>query len=375
MERDFPCEVPPLRIGDLTARVPIVQGGMGVGISLAGLASAVAREGAVGVISAALVGFYEGEAEFFRNPTEANIRGLKRQIRLAREKAPGGIIGVNIMVALTDFEPLCRAACEAGADIIFAGAGLPLNLPELRPEGSSTRLAPIVSSARAAKLVAQRWWSKYGYVPDAVVVEGPMAGGHLGFSPEKLEAEESRLEVLVPRVIEAMKPFEDKAGRAIPVIAAGGIYTGRDIYRYLHEIGAAGVQMGTRFVATHECNASPAFKEAFVRARKEDLTIIKSPVGLPGRALKGTFLKRVEAGEKRPYRCIYHCLRTCDYRKSPYCIAAALINAQRGNLEAGFVFAGANAWRVDRIVSVRELIEELIRDYCAARLEAEEGGS
>ncbi len=365
------CEPPPLRIGDLVAPVPIVQGGMGVGISLAGLASAVARAGGIGVISAALVGVYEGETFFRKNPTQANIQGIKRQIALAREKAPRGIIGVNVMVALTDFEPLCRAACEAGADILFCGAGLPLNLPALRPEGSQTKLAPIVSSARAAQLVAKRWWMKYRYVPDAVVVEGPKAGGHLGFTPEKLEAQESRLEVLVPQVIEAMKPFEDKAGRAIPVIPAGGIYTGRDIYFYIHKLGAAGVQMATRFVATHECDAAPAFKEAFIKASQGDLKIIKSPVGLPGRVIRGKFIDEVEEGKKRPYKCIYHCLKTCDYRKSPYCIAAALINAQKGNLEAGFVFAGANAWRVDKIVSVQELIDELIEEYCTARREEE----
>ncbi|WP_208595657.1 NAD(P)H-dependent flavin oxidoreductase [Thermosulfurimonas dismutans] len=373
MESKWSCEPPALKIGDLVARVPIVQGGMGVGISLAGLASAVARAGGIGVISAALVGIYEGEAYFFKNPTEANIQGIKRQIALAKKKAPGGIIGVNIMVALTDFEPLCRAACEAGADILFCGAGLPLNLPELRPEGANTKLVPIVSSPRAAQLVAKRWWSKYQYVPDAVVVEGPKAGGHLGFAPDKIEAEESRLEVLVPQVLEAMKPFEDKAGKPIPVIPAGGIYTGRDIYYYINKLGAAGVQMATRFVATHECDAAPAFKEAFVKATKEDLTIIKSPVGLPGRAIRGTFIKEVEAGKKKPYKCIYHCLKTCDYRKSPYCIAAALINAQRGRLEAGFVFAGANAWRVDKIVSVQELIDELIEEYCQALKEDQEG--
>ena len=367
------CDPPPLRIGDLVARVPIVQGGMGVGISLAGLASAVARAGGIGVISAALIGIYEGEAYFLKHPTEANIRGLKRQIALAKEKAPGGIIGVNVMVALTDFEALCRAACEAGADILFCGAGLPLNLPELRPEGSKTKLVPIVSLPRAAQLVAKRWWNKYRYVPDAVVVEGPKAGGHLGFTLDKIEAEESRLEVLVPQVIEAMKPFEDKAGKPIPVIPAGGIYTGRDIYYYLNKLGASGVQMATRFVATHECDAAPAFKEAFVKATKEDLTIIKSPVGLPGRALRGTFIKEVESGKKKPYKCIYHCLKTCDYRKTPYCIAAALINAQRGNLDAGFVFAGANAWRVDKIVSVQELIDELMEEYCQALKEDQEG--
>ncbi|WP_456432390.1 NAD(P)H-dependent flavin oxidoreductase [Thermosulfuriphilus sp.] len=368
-ETRWSCEPPALRIGDLVAPVPIVQGGMGVGISLAGLASAVARAGGVGVISAALVGVFEGEAFFFKNPTEANIQGLKRQIKEAKEAAPGGIIGVNIMVALTDFEPLCRAACEAGADILFCGAGLPLNLPELRPEGSRTKLSPIVSSARAAQLIAKRWWTKYRYLPDAVVVEGPKAGGHLGFSPDKIEAEESRLERLTPEVIEALKPYEDLAGRPIPVIPAGGIYTGRDIYYYIHKLGAAGVQMATRFVATYECDASEAFKEAYIKASQEDLAIIKSPVGLPGRAIRGTFIREVEAGKKTPYKCIYHCLKTCDYRKSPYCIAAALINAQRGRLEAGFVFAGANAWRVDKIISVQELIDELIEEYCQARRE------
>ncbi|MBA2847889.1 nitronate monooxygenase [Thermosulfuriphilus ammonigenes] len=370
-ESRWSCNPPPLKIGDLVARVPIVQGGMGVGISLAGLASAVARAGGIGVISAALVGVFEGEALFFKNPTAANVQGLKRQISLAKEKAPEGIIGVNIMVALTDFDPLCQAACEAGADILFCGAGLPLHLPELRPAGSRTKLSPIVSSPRAAKLIAKRWWSRYHCVPDAVVVEGPKAGGHLGFSPDKIEAQESRLEVLVPQVIEAMKPFEDLAGQAIPVIPAGGIYTGADIYFYIHKLGAAGVQMATRFVATYECDASEAFKEAYIKASREDLAIIRSPVGLPGRAIRGKFIQEVEAGKRSPYKCIYHCLKTCDYRKSPYCIAAALINAQRGRLDAGFVFAGANAWRVEKIVSVQELIDELIEEYCQVRRKEE----
>ncbi|WP_022853797.1 NAD(P)H-dependent flavin oxidoreductase [Thermodesulfatator atlanticus] len=364
------CEPPPLKIGQFVAPVPIIQGGMGVGVSLAGLASAVARAGGIGVISAALVGIFEGEAVFFKNPQEANIRGLKKQIALAKKKAPGGIIGVNIMVALTDFEPLCVAAFEAEADILFCGAGLPLNLPGLRPEGKDhSRLVPIVSSARAATLIAKRWWTKYGYMPDAIVVEGPKAGGHLGFAPDKIDAEESRLEVIVPQVIEAMKPFEDKVGREIPVIPAGGIYTGRDIYFYIDKLGCAGVQMATRFVATYECDAAPAFKEAYLKATQQDLTIIKSPVGLPGRVIKGKFIEAVEQGKKSPYKCMYHCLKTCDYRKSPYCIAAALINAQRGRLDAGFVFAGSNAYRVDKIVSVQELIDELIEEYCQAKRE------
>ncbi|AEH44256.1 2-nitropropane dioxygenase NPD [Thermodesulfatator indicus DSM 15286] len=371
--KKWSCEPPSLKIGQFEAPVPIIQGGMGVGISLAGLASAVARAGGIGVISAALIGIFEGEAVFFKDPRAANIRALKKQIALAKSKAKGGVIGVNIMVALTDFEPLCVAAFEAEADIIFAGAGLPMNLPGLRPEGMDhTRLAPIVSSGRAAALIAKRWLSKYNYLPDAVVVEGPKAGGHLGFSYDKIDAQESQLENITREVIEAMKPFEDKAGRKIPVIPAGGIYTGRDIYFYINKLGCAGVQMATRFVATYECDAALPFKEAYIKATQEDITIIKSPVGLPGRAIKGKFIEAVEQGKKSPYKCIYHCLKTCDYRKAPYCIAAALINAQRGRLDAGFVFAGSNAYRIDKIVSVQELIDELMTEYCEALREDQE---
>lgn len=353
--------LPSLRIGEHLAKLPIVQGGMGVGISLSGLASAVALEGGVGVIATAGIGMFE--PDFHQNFLEANIRALRKEIQRAKERVKGkGVIGVNIMVALTNFADMVRTAIEEKIDVIFCGAGLPLNLPSFLPKGSLTKLAPIVSSGRAAALLCKRWIEKYSYVPDAVVVEGPRAGGHLGFKREQITDPAFALEKLVPEVIEAVRPYAERTGRPIPVIAAGGIYTGADIRRFL-EMGASGVQMATRFVATHECDADPKFKEAFLRAREEDLVIIESPVGLPGRAIRNKFIEEVEQGRRHPYTCPYHCIRTCEQERSPYCIAIALTNAQQGKLRGGFAFAGANAYRVDKIVSVRELIQSLVEEF------------
>ncbi len=352
-----------MKIRDLTARLPIIQGGMGVGISMSRLATAVARTGAVGVLAAVHIGL--NEPDFDKNPRKATYRALEKQIKEVKEAVPDGLVGVNIMVALTDYDRLVRIAAEAGADLIISGAGLPLKLPELLPEGANTKLVPIVSSSRAATILCKRWGDHFGHPPDAIVVEGPLAGGHLGFHENDLDSDASKMENILVQVIKAVEPFEQKWGRKIPVIAAGGIFTGEDIYWALKS-GAAGVQMGTRFVATHECDASDAFKEAYVKAGPEDIVIIKSPVGLPGRALNGPFLERVARGETMPKRCPYKCLKTCDFRKVPYCISNALINAQRGNLEEGFVFCGANAWRVDRIVHVHELIATLEDEYCQA---------
>ena len=354
-------KLPTLRIGDLIAKLPIIQGGMGVGISLSGLASAVANEGGIGVIAAAMIGM--GEPDIATNPLEANIRALKNEIRKARNLTKG-LLGVNIMVALTHFSNLVVAAIEEGIDFIFSGAGLPLDLPKYLGRRSKPKLVPIVSSGRAAEVLCKKW-AKFSYLPDAFVVEGPLAGGHLGLKPEQITAPEFTLEKLVAEVLVAVKPFEAEAGRAIPVIAAGGVYSGADIDKYL-KMGAAGVQMATRFVATHECDASPEFKQAYINAAEEDIVIINSPVGLPGRAINNEFLKAVKRGEKIPFTCPYHCIRTCDHRKSPYCIALALIQAKRGNLKRGFVFSGQNAYRIDRIVSVKELIGTLKQEYDAA---------
>lgn len=355
--------MPPLEIGDISVPVPIIQGGMGIGISMAGLASAVARSGGIGVIAAVMIGITEPHWQ--QDPMGSTRVALAKQIALAKEQAKGGVIGVNIMVALQDYDELVKIAASAGADLIISGAGLPLKLPGLLPPGSTTNLAPIVSSGRAAQLICRRWKEHYSRLPDLIVVEGPEAGGHLGFKKEELDDPKNRLENLVRDVIEAVKPFTEftRNGKPIPVVAAGGVYTGADIYHFIHDIGAAGVQMATRFVATYECDASDAFKEAYLKAGKEDITIIKSPVGLPGRAIKGKFIQMMAEGKKKPFKCPNKCLAPCDYKTAPYCISTALINAQRGNIDAGFVFCGSNVWRVNKIVHVHELIQELVDQY------------
>lgn len=348
-----------LKIGNLCASVPIVQGGMGVGISLSGLASAVAREGGIGVISSAGLGAIYSRLS--RNYREASILGLKEELRKARA-ATQGIIGVNVMVAMSNFADMVRTAVAEKADIIFSGAGLPLNLPSFLTEGARTKLAPIVSSARAAGVLCRKWFSEYGYIPDAIVVEGPKAGGHLGYKAEQIDDADFSLERIVPEVAAEVRAFGEAHDRHIPVIAGGGIYTGEDIYRIL-ALGADGVQMGTRFVTTDECDASPAFKQSYLDAREEDIEIIQSPVGMPGRAIRNSFLDRVKEGLKRPKACPFDCIRTCDVTHSPYCIMLALYNAFRGKLQNGYAFCGANAWRSDRIQPVRELIATLKAEY------------
>ena len=351
--------LPALKIGDSIAKLPIIQGGMSVGISLAGLSSAVANEGGIGVIGTAFIGL--NEPDINTNFEEANVRALRREIRKAR-KMTDGILGVNIMVALTSFGDIVKASIEEGIDIIFSGAGMPLDLPKYVANGAKTKIVPIVSSGRAACLICRKWIGKYNYVPDAIVVEGPKAGGHLGFKPEDLDKSDSALENIIPEVLDAVKIYEEKSKKDIPVIAAGGIYNGDDIRKFL-KMGVAGIQMGTRFVATHECDASIKFKQSYIDAKEEDLMIIKSPVGMPGRAIRNEFLKDVEIGKKKPFKCPYHCIKTCDYKKSPYCIAMALYNAQKGRLTRGYAFAGQNAYRVDKIISVKELMTSLVNEY------------
>ncbi|MDR0828405.1 MAG: nitronate monooxygenase [Desulfovibrio sp.] len=359
---------PSLTIGNIVAKMPIIQGGMGVGISLHRLAAAVAAEGGIGVIAGAMIGMRESDVA--QDPIGANQRALTSEIRKARELTDG-VIGVNIMVALTDFASLVRTAISERADVIFSGAGLPMELPKIwremcdeRKEDFRTCLVPIVSSARAATIICKKWLTRSGYMPDAFVVEGPKAGGHLGYKADEIDSPDNALEKIVPEVIDAVKAFEDRAGRLIPVIAAGGVYSGEDIHSFL-KMGAAGVQMGTRFVATEECDADIRFKQAYVAAQKDDIAIIKSPVGMPGRAIKGRFIEAMEEGKKN-FNCIFHCINTCNPEKSPYCIAAALLNAMKGNLERGFAFSGANVFRVDSITTVRELMSSLQREFDAA---------
>ncbi len=348
-----------LKIGNLAVAVPIFQGGMGVGISLSGLASAVANEGGVGVISSAGLGLLY--KDFSGDFLEASIYGLKEEIRKAREKSRG-VIGVNVMVAMSNFADMIKTSIAEKVDIIIAGAGLPLDLPSFLKKGCATKLIPIVSSARAAKIICEKWKSNYNYLPDAVIVEGPKAGGHLGFKEEQITDSNYKLEKLVPEIVTELKTFEEKYDQRIPLIAAGGIYTGEDINNIM-KLGASGVQMGTIFVTTNECDASDAFKQSYINATEQDIEIIKSPVGMPGRAILSNFIKKVRDGKKQPKKCPFKCIKTCEIEKSPYCIIVALINALKGNFENGYAFAGANAFKATKISSVKEIFQSLIKEY------------
>ncbi len=345
-------------VGEKVAKLPIVQGGMGVAISLSGLAAAGANEGGIGVISAAGIGMLDWETQDFNYN---NVNGLRNEIRKARSMTDG-LLGVNIMVALSNFGDLVKASIEEDIDYIFAGAGLPLNLPEFINESTNTKLVPIISSGRAAKIITKNWLRKYDYLPDAFVLEGPEAGGHLGFKIEDLENPAFQLKKLLPEVLEALTPYEKDKGRKIPVIVAGGIYDGADIHYYLNN-GASAVQMATRFVTTTECDASDNFKQTYLEAKKEDIVIIKSPVGLPGRAISNPYLDDVKNGLKHPFTCPYDCIITCKKEQAPYCITLALINAKKGKMRNGFAFAGSNAYKAKKIISVKELINELITEY------------
>jgi NAD(P)H-dependent flavin oxidoreductase YrpB (nitropropane dioxygenase family) len=292
---------------------------------------------------------------------EASIYGLKEEIRKAREKTLG-VIGVNVMVAMTNFVDMIKTSIAEKVDVIIAGAGLPLDLPSFLKKESVTKLIPIVSSARATKIICEKWKANYDYLPDAVIVEGPKAGGHLGFREEQLGDNDYSLEKLVPEIVDELKHFEEKYNKPIPLFAAGGIYTGEDINNIM-KLGAAGVQMGTRFVTTDECDASQGFKQAYIDADEKDIEIIKSPVGMPGRAILSNFIQKVKDGKKQPKNCPFKCIKTCDISKSPYCIIIALVNALKGNFDHGFAFAGSNAFRATKISSVKEIFQSLLDEY------------
>jgi len=345
-------KIPSLIIGGLEVNPPIIQGGMGVRISKANLAAAVANEGCVGVVSAIGLGPFEDHpAEFVK----LNEQALRDEIRKAKSMTRG-IIGVNIMVALSNYENLVITAAEEKADLIICGAGLPLDLPKLT-QGHSSKLVPIVSSARALSVICRKW-KQYDKMPDAVIVEGPMAGGHLGFGYEEIISGKAPvLDDILIEVIKVANTFEPH----IPVVAAGGIFDGHDISRVL-KLGASGVQIATRFVCTTECDVHPNFKQAYLHAKKEDITIIKSPVGMPGRVINNAFVERIKRGETHPFKCSYRCLRSCDPKTAPYCIAKVLVRAAEGKLEEAFAFCGENAYRCKEIVSVKQLIQELVSE-------------
>jgi NAD(P)H-dependent flavin oxidoreductase YrpB (nitropropane dioxygenase family) len=351
-----------MRIADKELPIPIIQGGMGVGVSMSGLAGAVAREGGMGVISSVNIGFRD--ASFERNSREANLRTLRSEILRAKELSGGnGLVAVNIMTAVTNYDETCMCAVSAGADAIISGAGLPLKLPEFT-KGTSTLAAPIVSSGKAAALLCKSYMKKYGVVPDFLVLEGHKAGGHLGFSPDELEnGTYKENDELLADVLEAVKPYEESEGRPIPVFVAGGVFTGADMAHFIG-LGAAGVQIATRFIATKECDAADGFKQAIVDAKKEDIVIIKSPVGMPARAIKSPLLERLADGGTFTAKHCNNCLTACKKGTlTPYCISRALVEAVNGNWEDGLFFCGENADLVKSVTTVGELMAELVSEW------------
>lgn len=345
-----------LIIGGKIAETAVVQGGMGVGVSRCDLAGAVAGQGGVGIISTAQIGY--DEPGFETNQAGCNIEAIKKHIVRAKETAAGrGVVGVNVMAALKHYREHVKAAVEAGADVVVCGAGLPLDLPEL--VAGKAAIAPIVSSKRAAQLLLKRWESRYNTTADMIVVEGPQAGGHLGYSREELlDMDSIDFDTIVKEVIEVKNVYEERFGRKISVVAGGGIYTKEDA-EHIRSLGVDGIQVGSRFVTTMECDADIKYKMAYVNAKREDIVIVKSPVGMPGRAVNNEFIKRISAESEKVNKC-YMCLEKCNPAKVPYCITKALINAVKGDVDNGLIFCGAKAYKADKIQTVAEVINELV---------------
>lgn len=344
------------KIGSKVLDFPLIQGGMGVGVSLGNLAGHVAKEGCMGVISTVQVG-YRKEG-FYRDSLSCNREALKEEIRKAREISEGkGLIAINCMVATVQYEEMIQAALEEGIDAIISGAGLPLHLPKIAGD-HDVLLAPIVSGAKAAKVILQNWKRRYNRFADFIVLEGRGAGGHLGFKKEEIEDPSKQLDVLLKEVIGEVQPYEEEKGEAIPVFVAGSVFDGYELARYQKK-GAFGAQIGTRFIATYECDASPEFSKVICEAGDDDVMILQSPVGMPGRVISTEFTRKVKKeGRIAPKRCV-NCLKTCDPATTPYCISEALIHAVKGEVEQGLFFSGENAGRIDRIYHVQELIDEI----------------
>lgn len=368
-------KINPLVIGDLIAKYPVIQGGMGVGISLSSLAGAVAKAGGIGIISTAQIGFRD--PDFLKDPMGANMRAIGTEFEKARVIAPDGIIGFNIMVATKNYAQYVKEAVKAGADLIISGAGLPVDLPgyleeakRIAGETVRTKLAPIVSTAKSAMVICKMWDRKYKKAPDLVVIEGPLAGGHLGFSREQLSEygadtdnvpetyDATAYDEEVRGILKVVKQYEEKYDKSIPVVLAGGIYTRQDV-EHAFDLGADGVQVATRFVTTEECDAPMSYKQTYIDAKKEDIVITKSPVGMPGRAIRNRFLDYVADHKAKIEHC-YQCLEHCDPKNIPYCITKALSNAAEGDLDHALLFCGSNAYRADKIETVEHVIYDLM---------------
>lgn len=347
----------PLVMGNIRARLPIVQGGMGVGISMGNLAGAVAKEGGIGIISSAQIGYLE--PDFDVSTKEANLRAIHSEYEKARAIAPDGVIGFNIMVAMKHYEEYVKEALKTGADLIISGAGIPTELP-VYVEGADIKIAPIVSTDKSARVVLKYWDKKHHRTADMVVIEGPKAGGHLGFQTEQLDTfKDSLYDTEIQAIIETVRTYEEKYACKIPIVVAGGIENASQA-AHVMGLGADGIQVATRFVTTRECDADIRFKEAYVKAKEEDIVIVKSPVGMPGRAIRNPFMERVMSGEKITPSSCRGCLRKCNPAEIPYCITEALINAAKGNVDEALLFCGAYGYKAQKIETVKEVIESLL---------------
>ncbi|MBQ8382688.1 MAG: nitronate monooxygenase [Clostridia bacterium] len=348
-----------VKIADKILRKPIIQGGMGIGVSRSALAGAVAKEGGMGVISAAQVGY---DSPLFKaNPDEANLQTLPLEIKKAKDISENnGMIAVNIMSVTQQYGTYAKTATQAGADAIISGAGLPLDLPEYVKD-TNTKIASVVSSKKAAELMMKAWDRKYGRCADFLVMESPFSGGHQGYSHDPLSNLEDANQVFeedVRQTVEVKKTYEEKYGRHIPIFVAGGIFNGEDVQRAL-SLGADGVQVGTRFIATKECDAADAYKQVFVNANPEDWMIIQSPVGMPARVIRNAFVERMLHGKEKISYC-YNCLKACNPGKAKYCISQALIDAVKGDVDNGLIFCNTKVGQIKEILTVKELMEELV---------------
>ena len=354
-----------LHIGDKTALLPLVQGGMGVGVSLSGLAGAVAAQGGIGIISTAQIGYRE--ADFEKDAKKANLRAMVNELKKAREIAAdkdgrcNGLIGYNIMTATRDYGDYARTAALAGADVIISGAGLPVDLPGY-VEGTDTKIAPIVSSEKAARLILKMWDRRFHRTADFLVIENAHAGGHLGFSREQLnqlyeDNYDDTYGIEVKKIIACARNYGEKYNIYIPVILAGGIMNAAQA-EHAFSLGADGIQAATVFVTTEECDADPAFKQAYIQAQKKDIEIVTSPVGMPARAIRNPFLEKMKKGKEPVLKC-YRCLEKCSPKDAPYCITRALIRAVQGDIVHGLIFCGDNVPYLTKITTVPEVIRTL----------------
>jgi nitronate monooxygenase len=355
-----------LKIGKYEIKHPIIQGGMGVGISWDKLAGNVSLEGGLGVVSAVGTGYYESENLNVTmrkgKPAEAlnfySKEGLQAIIKNARKICGDAPLACNVLYASNEYGRIVQDACEAGIDIIITGAGIPTNMPEFTKDYPNVALVPIVSSARALKLICRKW-KRYNRLPDAVIVEGPKSGGHQGFTYEQCFEEEFQLENIITPVIEEAKNWGNP-----PIIAAGGIWDKNDIDKFL-DLGCGGIQMATRFIGTYECDADPVLKKVLLDAKKDDIKLMKSPVGLPARGVSTQLQQSIEDGTAPKVACISNCVAPCnrgvEAKEVGYCIADRLSAAYKGDLDTGLFFTGTNGYKLDKIISVHELMEKLTK--------------